>query len=679
MNYSDSGFVPGLSHGLYIFDKAHSLLAVNAWKEIGPNIGRNGENLTISFLSLNRSSLSIKLLESIGKFMPQFAGEVLIIDNGSSKDELEQLRLFCSGVSFRYRLVELGKNYGVSGGRNRTIPHVNTEWLMCLDNDIYFTFDPLVKIQQDLSVLGCHFMSLPLLEPDGETLFARGGHLYVSHEGGELHIGAGSATCQEKVQNKMGYPFLSTFLFGGACVVNKETFLRAGGYDEAMFVGFEDIDFSIRLFQSGYKVGTASSCFLIHDHPTPDSNADRDYERERFSRQVLRDSASHLEAKHGFTIWSDAVDHWLNSRHDDLGLGGGFAVPVAAVDGAGRGKTKIALIIDTDNWAFGNIARQLEKHLSSRFDFVVIPMDVVDNIDQVLLMAKDCDVIHFFWREHLALIGTPYYRGYVESMGLPYEQFHERFVAGKLLSTSVYDHLLLKDDELSARARIFSEVVAGYTVGSEKLGAIYSDIAGYPVPTALIEDGVDLSKFRPQNLERFQTVGQRELVIGWVGNSKWADEIEDFKGVHSILKPAIEKLQREGVAVRSLFADRQERFIPHDQMPEYYSKIDVYVCTSKIEGTPNPVLEAMACGVPVISTDVGIVPQAFGELQKEFILPERSVEALVDSILRMVQEPELLTRLSMENMDRIKAWDWSIKAGKFGAYFDQLLESKKNV
>ena len=56
--------------------------------------------------------------------------------------------------------------------------------------------------------------------------------------------------------------------------------------------------------------------------------------------------------------------------------------------------------------------------------------------------------------------------------------------------------------------------------------------------------------------------------------------------------------------------------IAHEDMPEYYNGIDIYVCTSRTEGTPNTVLEAMACGVPVISTDVGIVPEVFGEKQK---------------------------------------------------------------
>jgi len=669
--------VPGLSKGLYVFDKAHSLLAVDAWKEAGSNIGKRGENLTISFLSMNRSASSAKLLRSIQKFMPHFAGEILIIDNCSSSEELGRLRATCAELAYRTQIVELDKNYGVAGGRNRTIPHVQTEWLMCLDNDIYFTSDPLEQIQHDLAVLGCHFMSLPLLDPDGQTIFARGGHLYVSYEEDELHIGAGSAGSQTKLQQKIEQPFLGTFLFGGACVVNKDTFQRVGGYDEAMFVGFEDIDFSIRLFQQGYKVGAASVCALIHDHPKPDSDIDRDYEKERFSRQVLHQSAMHLETKHGFKIWSDAVDHWLESRHDELGLKDKIKArsPSAKVEVLKHHKPKIALIIDTDNWAFGNIARQLQRYLSEKFDFVVIPMDIIDNVNQIFLMTRDCDIVHFFWREHLTLIGAPYFKSYAEKLGIPYGVFHERFISTKRLSTSIYDHLLLSEKELSARAHLFAGLIAGYTVGSEKLHAIYSDVCGYPRPTNVVEDGVDLSRFMPMNLERFQEVGKRELVIGWVGNSKWAGEIEDFKGVHSILKPAIEQLQDEGVPVKSLFADRQECFIPHDQMPDYYKKIDLYVCTSKIEGTPNPVLEAMACGVPIISTDVGIVPQAFGELQRAFILPERSIDALKTSILKLVREPKLLAGLSKENTERIKDWDWSIKAVKFGKYFETILST----
>lgn len=671
--------VAGLSQGGYVFDTAHKLLAQDAWNEAGPNIGRDGFNLTITFLSMNRANLSEKLLRSIQEHIPAFAGEVLIIDNGSSPTELSHLRAVCESVSYKTRIVELGRNYGVAGGRNRAIPHVRTDWLMCLDNDIFFLSNPLPQFQQDLATLGCHFMSLPLLDPDRKTIFARGGHLYVSHEDGELHIGAGSACRQTVVEDTKAPPFLATFLFGGACILNKSTFDKVGGYDEAMFIGFEDIDFSIRLFQQGYKVGSSGCCALVHDHPKPASDADRDYEKERFSRDVLHKSALYLEAKYGFKIWSDAVDHWLESRQKELEVAHTYPLDLPKVmkrEVNAKIRPKVALIIDTDHWAFGNISRQLQRYLSDRYEFMVIPMDIIDNIDQVLMMTRDCEIVHFFWREHLTLIGTPYYRSYVESLGLSYTEFESRFITAKKITTSVYDHLLLKPEELASRRNIFSHLVDGYTVGSEKLNSIYADIPGYPKPTCIVEDGVDLTLFKPKNLYRLQDVEQRGLVVGWVGNSKWASELEDFKGVHTILRPALEQLQSEGLNVTPFFADRQDRFIPHDQMPDYYSKIDVLVCTSKIEGTPNPVLEAMACGVPVISTDVGIVPQAFGEQQRAFVLKERSTKCLVECLRNLLINPSQLMGLSAENTESIKIWDWSIKAENFNEFFNIILSKK---
>lgn len=679
MDNQELDIVPGLSRGLYVFQNSHALLAADAWKESGPNIGKNGENLTISFLSMNRSTLSEKLLRSIQEFIPHFAGEVLVVDNGSSAEEIDRLRSVCDTLSLRTHFVELGKNHGVAGGRNRTIPHVKTEWLMCLDNDVYFISNPIPQIQRDLATLGCHFMSLPLLNPDGRTIFARGGHLHVSWEGSHLHVGAYSACPQVEDQRKNRQPFIGTFLFGGACVLNKDTFSRIDGYDEAMFVGFEDIDFSIRLFQQGYKVGAASVCALIHDHPKPASDLDRDYEKERFSRDILHKSAQHLEAKHGFKIWSDGLDHWLASRQNDLGIsdevsrhrsGTGPAETAAPL------KPRIGLVLDTDGWAFANIARQLQRRLADRFDFIVIPMDIFDNIVQVLLLTKDCDLVHFFSRGHPHLIGAPECHRYVERLGISYEIFERRYVSAKKFTTSIYDHMLLEPAELSERAHTYNSLLKAYSVGSNKLRDIYQAVPDYPSPTAVLEDGVDLALFQPRNLERLGEIPGRELVVGWAGNSKWYAEFEDFKGVNTILKPAIERLRAEGFPVTSYFADRQERYIPHSDMPDYYAKIDLYICTSKIEGTPNPVLESMACGVPIISTDVGIVPQAFGPLQKRFVLEERSVDCLVEKLKTLLREPLLLKEMSAENLKYIPPWDWGIKANKFGDFFDSVLKGR---
>ena len=227
---------------------------------------------------------------------------------------------------------------------------------------------------------------------------------------------------------------------------------------------------------------------------------------------------------------------------------------------------------------------------------------------------------------------------------------------------------------ITEMAYIFNDIARGYTVSSRRLDDIYRQIPGIQPPAAIFEDGVDLEVFRPEGLERFDSIEGREIVIGWVGNSKWASDLGDPKGVHTILKPAVQKLIDAGFGVRLELADRQDQFIPHSQMASFYAKLDLYVCTSEMEGTPNPVLEAMACGVPIISTDVGIVPDAFGPLQKAFILEARTVDSLVEAIKRLHADQILFKRLSNENLEVVKSWSWSVQAEKFDRFLASALE-----
>ena len=136
--------------------------------------------------------------------------------------------------------------------------------------------------------------------------------------------------------------------------------------------------------------------------------------------------------------------------------------------------------------------------------------------------------------------------------------------------------------------------------------------------------------------------------------------------------PAIKELKEEGYDITLNVADRNVKMIAHEDMPEYYNDIDIYVCASRTEGTPNTVLEAMACGVPVISTDVGIVPEVFGEKQKEFII-KRDKNELKDKIKELINDRKKRQELSEENLKQIKEWSWKNKAKLFKEFFDKNL------
>ncbi|MGG4034633.1 glycosyltransferase [Paenibacillus cisolokensis] len=669
----------GVERTSYFYSMFDNLLESDNYALYGSNIGDNGENLTITFLSLNRSELSIRLLKSIQEHLTTFKGEILIIDNGSEPSELNKLQSVCDSLSLRTRIQKLDKNYGVAGGRNRTMPYVQTEWVMCLDNDIYFINNPLAIIREEISLLGCHFINLPLLDSDADKTFALGGHLYVESYEGNINVGGG--TCYKQINHnqlkqEVDRPFLSNFLFGGASILKKDTFIKLGGYDEQMFVGFEDIDLSIRLFREGYKIGNSCCFSLVHDHPKPSGQADIDYEKKRFSVKTIENSAKYLEDKYGYKIWDANLIKWLEEKNRNFGNDISISFNEQIVKK--NPKAKIALVVDVDYWAFGNIARQIEKHLANDFSFDLISYEECDwDPVKLLFRTHDCDILHFFWREMIPQVfAEEAYANYLQDKAVSVSEFMNDYLFNKTLSTSVYDHLFLSEEEIVQRNWIFNQF--HYYVCSEKLNEIYQSIQIYPNPKMVIEDGVDQELFYPINPNRFNEF-TRPLVVGWVGNSKWAAEgLEDFKGFRTIVKPTVEGLMDQGVQVVGLYCDRVDGFVPHEEMVNYYAKIDVLVCMSKIEGTPNPVLEAMACGVPIITTDVGIVPQVLGPKQKEFIIEERSIDALKEKIIKLVDDRSILKQLSNENLEFVRPWYWENQCKKFKAYFETLIALKEN-
>ena len=627
-----------------------------------PNIGINGENLTIVILMYNRSDATIKLLRSIRKNIPEYKGKILVADNCSTKKESSKLKHFLSQFDYNVKHIIFSKNYGVAGGRNRSIKYVETDWIMNLDNDIYFINNPLIKIYQMISEFGVKFLNLPLLSEDKKTIFSNGGALYSDYNSNGLLIGGGSMFEQRKIdENYQIEPSMSTFLLGGASVLNKNTFVECGMFDENMFIGFEDIDFSITIFNKGLKIGNCDILSLVHDHTISVDEDSLEYEKTRFSKGILKDSADYFEQKRGFKVWDANLEKWIEKRQEEMGIiDHSHAIAT---------KPKIALVVDVENWCFWNIAKIVKEGLDKYFDFEIISLDLLNNnVNQALFYFKKFDLIHFFWRGHLSFIKDMEW--YVKQCGMDYDSFYELYVKNQNITTAVYDHLYLDDVDFTNR---ILDCCKNYTVSSRKLMQIYeSDSRIIKKPQMVITDGVDLKLFKPMNLNRFSK--HKKLVVGWVGNSAWSSEIEDFKGFNTILKPALNELIEEGYSIECNFADRQEKMIPHDEMPEYYGKIDVCVCVSKSEGTPNPVLEAMACGVPIISTDVGVVPQAFGKKQKNFILKERSKEAVKDKIKELINNRDLLMELSNENLTQIKKWDWDKIVLEFKKFFNMNLK-----
>jgi glycosyltransferase involved in cell wall biosynthesis len=82
--------------------------------------------------------------------------------------------------------------------------------------------------------------------------------------------------------------------------------------------------------------------------------------------------------------------------------------------------------------------------------------------------------------------------------------------------------------------------------------------------------------------------------------------------------------------------------ISHDRVPEYLNELKLLVLPSYTEGLPNIVLEAMACGTPVLATPVGGVPDVIEDEETGFILEDNTPETISDRIIKTLNNTKLV-------------------------------------
>ena len=94
--------------------------------------------------------------------------------------------------------------------------------------------------------------------------------------------------------------------------------------------------------------------------------------------------------------------------------------------------------------------------------------------------------------------------------------------------------------------------------------------------------------------------------------------------------------------------------LPHGQMPSALQRMDIYVNTSYQEGMPNGVLEAMACGLPVVATDADGTPDLVVNGVTGFLCHMGDLEALADGCQRLMADAALRQRLGEAGRLRVQ-------------------------
>ncbi|MGE4285566.1 MAG: glycosyltransferase [Phycisphaerae bacterium] len=215
---------------------------------------------------------------------------------------------------------------------------------------------------------------------------------------------------------------------------------------------------------------------------------------------------------------------------------------------------------------------------------------------------------------------------------------------------------------------------AGVIVNSSLLASAVSKITEYPVEKIkVLPNGTDLKKFCYRNREDSRAklgLPQKAFIVCCVGH------YSDRKGQDRVLK-AVESLDDVSVVFAGRNLPYQERgkvllsrSMSPVEIPHLLSSSDIFVLPTKGEGSCNAIVEAMACGLPVVSSKGKFNDDLLSEEMSIRVDPE-DVDGLTKAILILKENPSLRQRLAVASLKRSQPFDVDVRARSIIGFMEQ--------
>ncbi|PCO06524.1 glycosyltransferase family 1 protein [Microbulbifer flavimaris] len=235
---------------------------------------------------------------------------------------------------------------------------------------------------------------------------------------------------------------------------------------------------------------------------------------------------------------------------------------------------------------------------------------------------------------------------------------------------------------LSMQIRVARRLRNIVTVSEQSRRDIVEQFDVAPEQVTLVHNGIDTALFRP-----LADIEQRPFRIMTTASAD-----QPLKGLRFLLEAVAELRQtfpqlellvvgrlKEGGDTEKLLQQLNlgdcVQFvsgISNEEMVNYYAEAAVVACPSLYEGFGLPAGEAMACGVPVVSSDGGALPEVVGDAG--IIVPAGDSMALATALRSLLEDPALRARLGEEGRARIlQHFSWRLAAERLVRYYRALI------
>jgi len=139
------------------------------------------------------------------------------------------------------------------------------------------------------------------------------------------------------------------------------------------------------------------------------------------------------------------------------------------------------------------------------------------------------------------------------------------------------------------------------------------------------------------------------------------------KGDHS--------LQTTKEVARHLGATQMIKFpgaVSKNEVPVVLNQGDIFINTTNFDNTPTSVMEALACGLCVVSTNVGGIPYLINHEEDGLLVPPEDPAAMAVVVRRILTEPGLAEKLSRNGRKKAEQFDWSFILPKWESLFRKI-------
>ena len=193
----------------------------------------------------------------------------------------------------------------------------------------------------------------------------------------------------------------------------------------------------------------------------------------------------------------------------------------------------------------------------------------------------------------------------------------------------------------------------------------------YDCDSTVIPIAIDNNIFYP----RTEPLNNDTIEITLVGSEDFKfKNVNNILQAYRILSKKYDNLQLNWITQTQPQNNKEPAIVnpPQKMIGDILRKTHIYICNSEYESFGLPTLEAMTCGATVVTTDTGGMRDFVKDNYNALVTNHHDINDIVEKVSLLVDNPDLLQKLSTNAMDTAQNFNWENSVSKTLSYYNEI-------